>query len=175
MITKIGIIRTPNPSSYPAFFKDEDFAPITRCGIIYYKVLALSHYIDELPFDYRFDSEEAYQTWLTDFFYVIIPSELIPSLVDLSAFVEDIDVDNQFNVILSTTDITTRNAATYKVPCDVINMTPCKLLAWEAGDDTLLQGIIDVWNSQEDYRVIDFACKFDSYAELEAFKILQIV
>lgn len=110
---------------------------------------------------------------VVDLIYVIIASELIPSLVDLSAFVEDIDVANQFNVILSTTDITTRNAATYKVPCDVINMTPCKLLAWEDGDDAILQGIVDVWNSQEDYRVIDFPCKFDSYAELEVFKEMQ--
>ena len=38
--------------------------------------------------------------------YVIIPSELIQSLIELSSFVEDIDVDNQFNVVLSKTQIT---------------------------------------------------------------------
>lgn len=173
MTTKIGIVQAPIKANYPAFFTPEDFVAITRCGITYYKVLAIAHYIDELPFDYSFDTEEAYQTWLTDFIYVIIPSELIPSLVELSSFVEDIDVANQFNVVLSKTSITTRNAATYSIPSDVINMTPCKLLAWEPGDDAILQGIIDVWNSYEDYRVIDFACKFDSYAELEAFKAMQ--
>jgi len=148
------------------------FELIQRGGVEYMHIMAFSHYIDNYPFDF-IKSEDDYQTWLTDFIYVIIPSELIPSLVELSSFVEDIDAANQFNVVLSKTSITTRNAATYNIPCDVINMTPCKLLAWEKGDDAILQGIIDVWNSYEDYRVIDFACKFDSYAELEAFKEMQ--
>jgi hypothetical protein len=151
----------------------EASSPIVRCGIDYYMVAMADESYNYQLFDYVFDSYEQLNQWLTDFIYVIIPSELIPSLVELSSFVEDIDVANQFNVILSKTSITTRNAATYNIPCDVINMTPCKLLAWEKGDDDILQGIIEVWNSYENYRVIDFSCKFDSYAELEAFKEMQ--
>jgi hypothetical protein len=168
---KIGLIKNFDPSLFEDYLVC-DFNLVNRGGTDYHQLTAFSEYIDD-RFDLSFNSIEDYNKWLTDFIYIIIPSELIPSLVELSSFVEDIDVANQFNVVLSKTSITTRNAATYNIPCDVINMTPCKLLAWEKGDDDILQGIIEVWNSYEDYRVIDFACKFDSLPELEAFKAMQ--
>lgn len=130
------------------------------------------------PFDvstaFNWRKDVATNDWIStviDYQYIIIPSELIPSLTELAALVADIDVQNQFNVILSTTEITTREGITHKVPSDIVNMTPCKILKWKKGDDALLQGIIDVWNSQGDSRIIDFECKFDNLAYLDAFKV----
>lgn len=168
---KIGVVKNFDPSLFEDYLLP-DFKEITRCGINYNQLLAFEQYIDD-RFDIVFSSIEEFETWLNDFIYIIIPSEMIPQLTDFIPMVEDIDNANQFDVILSEMDITTRNGEEKTVICDTLKMTPCKCLTWDNGDDSILDGIIYQWNELETYRIIDFPCKFDSLADLEDFKALQ--
>ena len=64
MIAKIGLLLAANfvPSNYPevilAFFED-----VEKGGVYYKKLFAISDYIDS-SFEYVFETDEAYQSWI---------------------------------------------------------------------------------------------------------------
>lgn len=123
-------------------------------------------------FDYRFDFET--NTWVStvvNYQYIIIPTDLIPLLVDSVGLVEEVLTGNEFTVYLSNIGLIQRDGTKKNVKTLPISFTPCTILDWEEGDETQLQAIINQFNAlYNPPSKIDFPCKFDSLQDFETFK-----
>ena len=122
--------------------------------------------------NYRFDFET--NTWVStvvNYQYIIIPTDLIPLLVDSVGLVEGVLTGHEITVYLSNIGLIQRDGTEKNVKTLPISFTPCTILDWEEGDETQLQAIIDQFNaSYNPPRKIDFPCKFDSLQDFETFK-----
>jgi hypothetical protein len=172
---KYGVVALSNfdPANYQSYLLP-DFYDVTRGGIPYKALFGGAQFIDAGPFDYIFNDAIAYNNWFNDFVYIIVPTELVPNLVTMTSEVEDIVFEDQFDVPLEKVPITTRNGNTGEVTTLSVKMITCKVSRWENGDDEKLASIIQLFNSfYNPPRQITFPCRFNSLAELEAFKSMQ--
>lgn len=105
-----------------------------------------------------------------DYQYVIIPTDLIPELVNMSGLVDDVLTGDEFTFYLKSIEITTGNGKKKGVKTLPVSFTPCTVIEWEEGDDERLQLVIDMFNAiYNQPREIDFPCKFDNRMALDDF------
>lgn len=119
--------------------------------------------------DWRWDGQK-WVTTIVNYQYVIIPTDLIPQLVNMSGLVDDVITGEEFTVYFNSIEITAGNGKKKGVKTLPVSFTPCTVIEWELGDDERLQGVIDMFN--ETYnppREIDFTCKFDNRMALDDF------
>lgn len=158
----LGIV--PNDNSY-TYSSDNVIVGTIREICIYLRTIG----VDCTALQEYEDAEAGSQSYQ----YIIIPSSMVPLLTDMVGLVEDILPHLSFDVVLETTEITNRKGEVKKVKSKVINMTPCAIIEWEEGDDVLLQGIVDNWNSENASKQITFNCRFETLQKLESFRAEQ--
>lgn len=104
----------------------------------------------------------------TTYKYIILPCEMIDLLLPLVDEVEDVRPP-QFDMLLGSTDVTTRAGNDVSILDRTVRFFICKLLQWDDGDKEQVTGLIDYWNENNPTRLIDFECCFEDDYELESF------
>lgn len=171
-MVKYGIIKADNfvQNDYHAIIKN-NFQGVSRAGVGYKVVCAIDNplYFEQGNFDYIFSQSE-YNAWIVDTPYIIIPNLIIPEIKEQIALVEDVLFQEQFIYVDNLEEVTTRNNNVGNVVASSVIFTPCKVLKWEEGDNLLLQGIVDLYNSKNTGVTIDFDCFFNTKQEMEDWK-----
>lgn len=161
---------TFDANNYPVYLRDA-FYDVNKGGTMYKAIFAFDQDVVGGVFDYSFVDAIAYTNWLNDYIYIIIPTELVPNLMTMTALVEDVVFEDQFDVILAKETIETRNGNSGNIATLFVKMVTCKVSRWEQGDDEKLASIVELFNSfYNPPRQITFSCKFNSLQDLEAFK-----
>ena len=172
LIPKYGVVAASRfiATNYPDFLRDS-FQDVKKGGIDYKAIFTFEENIVSEFYDYIFDDAIAYTNWINEAIYIIIPTELVPNLETMVDLVEDIVFEDQFDVVLDKSTITSRSGNTGDVVTLSVKMITCKVARWEDGDDEKLQSIINLFNSfYNPPRQITFDCKFNSLSDLEYFK-----
>lgn len=170
MTTRIGV--TSKDITEFADYLQGDFKQIVRAGVNYNYLLAFEEHIDS-KFEYQFDAIEAYEAWLVDFVYFIIPTDFISYIDHYAGFVKEALINERFDIICSKKDIIVEGV-TVTLPTAIINVVPCSVTHWTEEGLQVLEAVIGSWNNQNPTKQILAPYKFESYNELIAFRDGQI-
>ena len=117
MKTKIGV--TTKDITQLADYLQNDFKQITRAGVNYNYLLAFEEHIIS-DFEIQFETIEAYEEWLVDFVYFIIPTDFVSYIEHYAGFVKEAFPQLAFNIICEQKEIIVEGA-TVKVPTGVLS------------------------------------------------------
>lgn len=170
METKIGV--TTKTTTEFADYLQGDFKQIVRAGVNYNYLLAFKEHIDS-RFEYQFDTIEAYEAWLVDFVYFVIPTDFIGYIDHYAGFVKEALIGERFDIICETKTIEVEGVLK-TVPCSIVNVIPCSVTHWSDEGLDVLESVIGSWNNQNPNKLINIPYKFESYNELIAFRDEQI-
>lgn len=166
MKTKIGV--TTKDITQFADYLQNDFKQITRAGVNYNYLLAFEEHITN-DFEIQFETTEAYEEWLVDFVYFIVPTDFVSYIEHYSGFVKEAFPQLAFNIICEQKDIIVEGA-TVQVPTSVVNVIPCSVTHWSEEGLMVLESVIGSWNNQNPTKIINVPYKFESYNDLIAFR-----
>ena len=176
MTPKIGIIKTSsfNILDYPEVIRDA-FEDIELLGITHKKLFAFEDYINGYPFDYVFDTEEEFQTWINNeqypplYKYFLIPLDLVPQIGHYSGFVKQTFPELIFDVILESQTIPVEGIDVV-VPSNQVKLIPCNCTHWSVEGLQLLDAVIQNWNTAVPNKTINFPVKFESFVLFTQFR-----
>ena len=170
-MNKFGIIKATkfDESNYHQILQGH-FNDLSRAGIAYKIVNFISNPDYEIGvFDYLMTPEQ-YEAWINDCLYLIVPNLVIPDLISQINLVEDIIFEDQWDAVYAKTEVTTRNGESGFVKTKFITFTTCKLLQLDEGDEAIIQGLVDLYNSKQTGAALDHPILFNSLEELNIYK-----
>lgn len=175
-MVKIGAVLAVsfNADNYNEVVRDS-FKDVIQGGKDFKVLCAFEHYINGHPFDFVFDTVEAYEKWVIEYEwrYFLIPLELVPAISHYADFVKTTFPELIFDVVLQRQAVTV-GGVVVEVPTTMVKMIPCNCTHWTDEGLQLLDAVIENWNTSYPGEVINFQYKFETFDEFKAFRDSQI-
>lgn len=107
---------------------------------------------------------------IVNYKYIIIPNEMIPSVVDKASLVADICFDKQFDYVLQSATVESKSGVSGQLATMTVKMTPCKVVVLTEEDKAMVQAIFIEFNTKYNPpRYLQCKFWFDSDSELNDF------
>ena len=171
-MVKTAFIKLENfiAENYSEVVRDS-FEDVLVGGIEYKKLHAFSKYIDTYLFEKIFETSEDVEIWILEYEYkyFLIPLDLVPNISQYAGFVYQTFPDLIFDVVLEN-QIITVEGVDVEIPINQIKMIPCNCTKWTEEGVTLLDAVIENWNTTYPNKTINFPVKFESFDLFKAFR-----